>query len=120
MVTLLVDKYHEQGKGPENVFEIQKIEQIKGVPKGADKQGNLGYEDKLQIPIIENTPKEEDLTDSLEKAILDWPDTYAVLVKRHGIYVWGENVAKAKTICESMDYLFRLAVDMERDGIPWT
>lgn len=34
-------------------------------------------------------------------------------------YVWGDNVAKAKTQCESLDYLFQLAVEMHKLGIPW-
>ena len=35
-------------------------------------------------------------------------------------YVWGDNVAKAKTQCESLDYLFQLAVEMHKLGLPWT
>jgi methylthioribulose-1-phosphate dehydratase len=38
-------------------FEIEKIEQIKGIPKGAGKEGNLGFFDRLRIPIIENTAR---------------------------------------------------------------
>jgi len=34
-------------------------------------------------------------------------------------YVWGDDVAKAKTQCESLDYLFQLAVEMHRLGLPW-
>jgi methylthioribulose-1-phosphate dehydratase len=41
-------------------------------------------------------------------------------VRRHGIYVWGDDVAKAKTQCESLDYLFQLAVEMHKLGLPWT
>lgn len=37
-----------------------------------------------------------------------------------GSYVWGDNVAKAKTQCESLDYLFQLAVEMHKLGLPWT
>jgi hypothetical protein len=73
-----------------DVFEIQKLEQIKGIPKGygEEKKGNLGYHDRLRIPIIDNTAHEEDLKDTLEAAIKQWPDTHAVLVKRHGMYVF--------------------------------
>ncbi|PMD39789.1 Methylthioribulose-1-phosphate dehydratase [Hyaloscypha variabilis F] len=102
-----------------NVFEINNIEQIKGFGKGFQKQGNLGYHDTLRIPVIENTPHEEDLTESLEEAMDKYPDTYAVLVRRHGLYVWGETVHKAKTQAESLDYLFQLAVEMKKLGIPW-
>ena len=96
LITLLL----EQQPANTTLFEINNIEQIKGFGKGYQKQGNLGYHDTLRIPVIENTPFEEDLTESLEEAMNTYPDTYAVLVRRHGIYVWGENVHKAKTQCE--------------------
>ena len=122
LVTLLLERYTSNGPpilGGRSVFNISRIEQIKGIPRGPDKKGNLGFEDTLRIPVIENTAKEEDLTKALQNAMLQWPDTYAVLVRRHGIYVWGDNVAQAKTICESLDYLFQMAVEMANHDIPW-
>ena len=80
LVTLLV----EGTSGKDSCFEISNIEQIKGIPKGKGK-GMLGFHDTLSIPIIENTAFEEDLTGSLEKAMELHPDTYAVLVRRHGM-----------------------------------
>jgi methylthioribulose-1-phosphate dehydratase len=80
LVTLLV----EREKGKDGYFEISNIEQIKGIPRGKDK-GMLGYHDTLRIPIIENTAFEEDLTESLEISMDQHPDTYAVLVRRHGM-----------------------------------
>lgn len=82
------------------MFEINNIEQIKAFGRGFGKQGNLGYHDMLRIPVIENTPHEEDLTDTLEAAMDKYPDTYAVLVRRHGVYVWGDTVDKAKAQAE--------------------
>jgi methylthioribulose-1-phosphate dehydratase len=76
-VTLLVEKMY----GKDACFEISNIEQIKGIPKGRGKAGMLGFHDTLRVPIIENTPFEEDLTESLEKAMEQYPDTYAVLVR---------------------------------------
>lgn len=107
MCTLLFDK----------VFEISSIEQIKALPKIVE-QGNMWYSDKLVIPIIENTEKEEDLEASLRKAIAEYPAATAVLVRRHGIYVWGETVWKAKIYNEAIDYLLELAVKMKQMGIP--
>ncbi|KAI1265652.1 methylthioribulose-1-phosphate dehydratase [Xylariaceae sp. FL1019] len=116
LVTLLLEA---QGPGRDKVFEINNIEQIKGFGRGFQKSGNLGYHDTLRIPVIENTAHEEDLTEFLEEAMEKYPDTYAVLVRRHGVYVWGDNVHKAKTMCESLDYLFQLAVEMKKLGMPW-
>ncbi|KAI0548567.1 methylthioribulose-1-phosphate dehydratase [Xylaria curta] len=114
LVTLLLET-----QGASKLFEINNIEQIKGFGRGFQKSGNLGYHDTLRIPVIENTAHEEDLTEFLEEAMDKHPDTYAVLVRRHGVYVWGDNVHKAKTMCESLDYLFQLAVQMKHLGIPW-
>ncbi|KAL2271216.1 hypothetical protein VTJ83DRAFT_587 [Remersonia thermophila] len=116
LVTLLLEA---EGPGRDREFRINNIEQIKGFGRGPGKAGNLGYHDTLVIPVIENTAHEEDLTEYLEEAMEKYPDTYAVLVRRHGVYVWGENVHKAKTQCESLDYLFQLAVEMKRLNLPW-
>ena len=126
---VLVTLICESSSSSRDVFAIKKIEQIKGISRGGAgspqiaeggrKIGNLGYFDTMRIPIIENTAHEEDLKESLEQAIRDWPETCAVLVRRHGVYVWGKDVAQAKTQCESLDYLFQLAVEMHRLGLKW-
>ena len=97
LVTLILER---QEPGWDRLFQINNIEQIKGFGRGHQKLGNLGYHDTLRIPVIENTAHEEDLTEFLEEAMDRYPDTYAVLVRRHGVYVWGDNVHKAKTMCE--------------------
>ncbi|KAK9469630.1 class II aldolase/adducin N-terminal [Lipomyces arxii] len=107
IVSLLYDK----------VFTIANIEQIKALPKVVE-AGYLGFFDTLMIPIIENTAHEEDLRDSLSQAIIDYPGSTAVLVRRHGIYVWGESVWKAKVYNEAIDYLLELAIKMKQFGIP--
>lgn len=56
------------------------------------------YDETLVVPIIENTPDEEDLKDDLDRAIIAYPETSAVLVRRHGIYVWGNTWQQAKTM----------------------
>lgn len=61
---------------------------IKAIRIGGMKN-TLSYLDTLEVPIIENTPHEEDLKDSMAEAMKQYPDAAAVLVRRHGIYVWG-------------------------------
>jgi methylthioribulose-1-phosphate dehydratase len=62
---------------------------IKGVRLGGVGSA-LSYLDTLEVPIIENTPHEEDLRDSMAEAMKEYPNAAAVLVRRHGVYVWGE------------------------------
>ncbi|KAG0233516.1 methylthioribulose-1-phosphate dehydratase [Mortierella sp. GBAus27b] len=107
MVTLLY---------PGKEFVITHQEMIKGIRKGMTKE-NLRYYDRLVVPIVENTAEEEDLTDRMAKAMEEYPDTCAVLVRRHGVYVWGESWEKAKCMAECYDYLFEIAVKMKGIGL---
>ena len=95
----------------EQEFVISELEMIKGID-------GMSYHDRLVVPIIENTARECDLAASLEAAIVAYPDTHAVLVRRHGVYIWGSDWVRAKTHAECYDYLFRAAAEMRRFGIP--
>ncbi|KAG5337952.1 Methylthioribulose-1-phosphate dehydratase [Termitomyces sp. Mn162] len=75
-------------EGP--VFRISH-QMIKGVRIGGTGK-TLSYLDTLELPIIENTPDEEDLKDSMAEAMVKYPDAAGVLVRRHGVYVWGSYV----------------------------
>jgi methylthioribulose 1-phosphate dehydratase/enolase-phosphatase E1 len=94
-------------------FRITHMEMIKGI-KGH------GYYDELVVPVIENTAYENELTDSLAKAIEAYPKTTAVLVRNHGIYVWGDSWISAKTQAECYHYLFDAAIKLYRLGLDWS
>lgn len=49
---------------PGETFEISHQEMIKGIRRG-NTNTNLRYFDKLVVPIVENTPEEEDLTERM-------------------------------------------------------
>ncbi|CAM9607808.1 unnamed protein product [Chrysoparadoxa australica] len=91
-------------------FRIQHQEMIKGVT-------GHGYHDELIIPIIENTARESDLADSMGAAMKAYPHSQAVLVKRHGIYIWGKDWQQAKTQSECIHYLLECAVKMDGLGV---
>nr|KAF6342476.1 APAF1 interacting protein [Pipistrellus kuhlii] len=101
-------------RGPE--FKITHQEMIKGIRK-CTSGGYYRYDDMLVVPIIENTPEEKDLKERMARAMNEYPDSSAVLVRRHGVYVWGETWEKAKTMCECYDYLFDIAVSMKKIGL---
>uniref|UniRef100_A0A8P0N9D9 Methylthioribulose-1-phosphate dehydratase n=1 Tax=Canis lupus familiaris TaxID=9615 RepID=A0A8P0N9D9_CANLF len=101
---------------PGREFKITHQEMIKGIRK-CTSGGYYRYDDMLVVPIIENTPEEKDLKERMARAINEYPDSCAVLVRRHGVYVWGETWEKAKTMCECYDYLFDIAVSMKKVGL---
>jgi methylthioribulose-1-phosphate dehydratase len=77
-----------------------------------------GCFDELRVPIIANTARESELTESMGAAMADHPDVDAVLVSGHGVYVWGRDWVQAKTQAESLDHLFRVVVEAHRMGLP--
>ncbi|CAG8549058.1 1018_t:CDS:2 [Rhizophagus irregularis] len=95
---------------PGDEFIITHQEMIKGIRRGSTKE-NLKYNDMCIVPIVENTPEEVDLTDRMAKAMEKYPETNAVLVRRH------ESWEKAKTMTECYDYLFEIALKMKSIGL---
>ena len=94
----------------DDVFEVTHLEMMKGI-------AGVGYHDRLQVPIIGNTAHEGDLADSMAAAIKEFPASNAVLVRRHGVYIWGDDWIQAKTQAECYDYLFDAAVRMKQLGV---
>lgn len=78
----------------------------------------VGSFDLLRVPIIPNTARECDLTESMAEAMERYPDVDAVIVAGHGIYVWGKSWVQAKTQAECLDYLLRASVEAARLGLP--
>ena len=91
-------------------LRVTHLEMIKGI-------AGHGYRDELVVPIVENTAHEEELAGAIEQAIRDYPRTHAVLVRRHGVYVWGRDWRQAKAHAEVYDYLFDAYVRMRELGI---
>jgi methylthioribulose-1-phosphate dehydratase len=94
----------------DQVFEVTHIEMMKGIT------GTM-YGDRLVVPIIENTAHEHELADTMAEAMVAHPRAHAVLVRRHGVYVWGADWVQAKTHAECYDYLFDAAVRMRQIGV---
>lgn len=91
------------------------------VSEGLEMQKGLrgkGCFERVEVPIIANTAREAQLTESMAAAMQAHPDVDAVIVAGHGVYVWGESWVKAKTQAECYDYLFRAAVEAHRLGLP--
>lgn len=94
-------------------FVITHFEMLKGV-------GGHGYEDILVVPIIDNRPTEDLLAEQLGEAVKNYPKANAVLVRRHGLYVWGNSWKEAKIHAECYDYLFETALKARQLGVDVT
>ena len=95
---------------PGEALTLTRLEMMKGL------QG-VGYFDVHALPVIDNTAHEHELLARLETAILRYPQASAVIVRNHGVYVWGKTASHAKTQAECLDYLCRAKVRMHAAGI---
>ena len=95
---------------PGEPLRLTRLEMMKGL------QG-VGYFDVHEIPVIDNTALEHELKDRVEQAVLAFPKANAVIVRNHGVYVWGKDSVQAKTQAECLDYLCRAVVRMHAAGI---
>jgi len=98
-----------------NKFEISNQEMLKGILKRSQR-GWSSYTNTelLVVPIIENAPQEYMLMPALHKVFDEFQQASAVLVRNHGIFVWGPTWQKTKIMLECYEYLFELACEMLR------
>lgn len=99
-------------------FRISNQEMIKGIKKGSSNEA-LQYNDTLVVPIIDNVLHERDLAGAMHEAVSKYPLANAVLVRNHGVYVWGRTWEQAKSMAECYDYLFRLKIEAVKCGFGW-
>lgn len=91
-------------------FEVTHLEMMKGI-------AGIHYHDRLIVPIVENTAREADLADPVAEMMEKYPESHAVLVRRHGIYVWGKSWEQAKIHTECYDHIFSMVTGMRQLGI---
>jgi methylthioribulose-1-phosphate dehydratase len=104
--TLLSDR-HAARRG----LAIEGYEMLKGL------EGVTTHEHREWIPVLENDQDMERLAGRLREAIV--PDTapHAVLLRRHGMYTWGETLSQAVRHVEIVEFLLEAVARQE--ATPW-
>jgi methylthioribulose-1-phosphate dehydratase len=92
-------------------FQCIEFEMIKGILDHKNTEW-------CRVPIIPNTENESELTESLKNAILAYPRSHAVLVRNHGVYIWGPTWEKAKVHAECYEYLFKIVLKTYKCNLP--
>lgn len=80
---------------------IKNLELLKGF------KGVKTHELEINIPLFENTQDIRALAEDIKPAILSSQNSYGLLLRGHGLYVWGETVEEAKRHLEVFEYIFR-------------
>ncbi len=95
--TLLSDHYFESGG-----LEIADFEMLKGL------EGITTHETKIWVPIFDNTQDIATLADDLRARLNDprQPIEHGFLIRKHGLYAWGRDLAAARRHIEIFEFLF--------------
>ncbi len=80
---------------------LENLEMLKGF-------GRAAHDDLVTIPVIANGQDMRVLGDAFERG--HRADTPALIVARHGIYVWGATLREARHRLECLEWLLRFAV----------
>jgi methylthioribulose-1-phosphate dehydratase len=83
--------------------------------KGLDGVGT--HEHREWLPIIENTQDWASAAPEVEQLLRANPKTHGFLIRRHGLYTWGRDLADAKRQIEILEFLFE-ALGRKR-GLTW-
>jgi methylthioribulose-1-phosphate dehydratase len=95
--TLLSDAFAAEGR-----LLIEGFEMLKGLA------GVRTHEHREALPIIENSQDMGALALALEGALASNADSHGVLLRRHGLYTWGRDLAEAKRHVEVLEFLLEV------------
>jgi methylthioribulose-1-phosphate dehydratase len=60
------------------------------------------------IPILENSQNYPELARQVTALLQAHPQVHAILLRRHGIYTWGEDILEAMRHIEILEFLFEV------------
>lgn len=93
--TMLSD-VHAPGGG----LEISGYEMLKGL------SGITSHEHREWVPIVDNDQDMNRLARRVGESLDGRPDAHAILLRRHGLYTWGDTLADASRHVEILEFLF--------------
>jgi len=93
--TLLSDTY-----APDGGVEISGYEMLKGL------SGVTSHEHHEWVPIVDNDQDMDRLARRVGETLEQRPDAHGILLRRHGLYTWGDTLADASRHVEILEFLF--------------
>jgi methylthioribulose-1-phosphate dehydratase len=103
--TILSDAAAEGG------LAIEGYEMLKGLG------GVATHEHQEWLPVLDNTQDWAAAVPKVEAILTERPDAHGFLIRRHGLYTWGRDLAEAKRHVEILEFLFE--VMGRKRGMTW-
>lgn len=92
--TIFSDVYADEGG-----VRIEDYEMLKGL------SGVRTHEHSEWLPIVDNSQDMPALADTISKTLTEHESAHGFLIKRHGLYAWGDDLAQAKRHVEILEFL---------------
>lgn len=92
-------------------LSIDGYEMLKGL------NGVRTHEHREWLPVVENTQDWTAAAPRVEMTLREHPAVHGFLIRRHGLYTWGKDLAEAKRQLEILEFLFE-AMGRKR-GMTW-
>ena len=83
----------------EGGVRIEGYEMLKGLA------GVRTHEHSEWLPIVDNSQDMTSLADAICKTLSEHKSAHGFLIRRHGLYTWGDNLAQAKRHVEILEFL---------------
>jgi methylthioribulose-1-phosphate dehydratase len=93
--TLLSDRWAAEGG-----LVLEGYEMLKGL------SGVSTHEHSEWVPILENSQEYTKLSATLASVLKQHPRSHGVLLRKHGLYTWGRDIAEARRHVEIFEFLF--------------
>jgi methylthioribulose-1-phosphate dehydratase len=103
--TLLSDAFSSDG-----AVALEGFEMLKGL------RGVHTHAHRETLPIFENSQDISRLAEQVEALLKRDPAVHGFLIRRHGLYTWGENLAEAKRHVEILEFLLEM-LGRSRNGV---
>ena len=95
-------------------IEIEGYEMLKGLA------GVSSHEHREWIPILGNDQDMARLSAGVRETLLRYPASHAFLLRRHGMYTWGNTLADALRHVEIVEFLLEaVGRSGQRGGVAW-
>jgi len=85
--------------GGEGGVKIEGYEMLKGLA------GVRTHEHSEWLPIVDNSQDMNALSDTISKTLEQHRSAHGFLIRRHGLYTWGDDLAQAKRHVEILEFL---------------
>jgi methylthioribulose-1-phosphate dehydratase len=87
-----------------STYAMQDLEMLKGL------RGVETHEHYERVPIFGNSQNMVALAELVRSQLQDDPATHGILLRGHGLYTWGRNIAEARRHLEVLEFLFEVSV----------